>query len=54
MTDINQALAPIRPVLSLLGSAVIAVGLLKFFGVSIPISGSGLELAVAGYLMKAI
>lgn len=54
MNDINQALAPIRPILSLIGSAIIVAGLLKFFGVSIPVSGSGIELAAAGWLMKAV
>lgn len=50
----DQALSQIRPILSLVGSALIAAGLLKFFGVSVPISGSGLEIAVAGWLMKAV
>lgn len=54
MTDLNAALAPIRPFLALAGSVMIAAGLLKFFGINIPVNGSGLELAVAGYLMKAI
>ncbi len=44
----------LRPILSLAGSVLIAVGLLKFAGVNIPISGSGLELAVAGFLAKHI
>lgn len=54
MADINSALSQIRPILSLIGSAVIVAGLLKFFGVGIPVSGSGIELAAAGWLMKAI
>lgn len=52
--DLNQALSPIRPILATVGSVMIAAGLLKFFGVNIPISGSGLEIAVAGWLTKAI
>ncbi len=44
----------LRPILSLAGSILIAVGLLKFFGVNISFGGSGLELAVAGFLMKSI
>ena len=52
--NIDQSLGQIRPILSLIGSAVVALGLLKFFGVNIPLAGSGLELAVAGYLIKAI
>lgn len=43
-----------RPILSLAGSILIGVGLLKFFGINIPMGFPGLELAVAGYLMKAI
>lgn len=50
----DQIFGQLRPILSLAGSLLIAVGLLKFFGVNIPIGGSGLELAVAGYLMKSI
>lgn len=50
----DQALGQIRPILKLIGSAMIAAGLLKFFGVGIPMKGSGLEVAVAGYLTKAI
>lgn len=50
----DQALGQIRPILTLAGSALIAAGLLKFFGVNVPISGSGLEIAVAGWLMKAV
>ena len=52
--DMNQALAPIRPVLAMIGSIVIAVGVLKFFGVQVPFNGGGLELAAIGWLMKAI
>ncbi len=52
--DINNALSQIRPILQLAGSAVVAVGLLKFFGVNVPVSGSGLEIAVAGWLLKSI
>lgn len=54
MTDLNQILGQIRPILSLIGSVLIAAGLLKFFGVNIPMSGSGLEIAVAGWLLKGI
>lgn len=53
MGDLNKALGQVRPILGLFGSAIIAVGILKFFGVQIPIRGSGLELAVAGFLIKA-
>lgn len=52
--DINQILGPVRPILAIAGSILIIAGLLKFFGVNVPISGSGLEIAVAGYLMKGI
>ena len=44
----------LRPILSLVGSILIAAGILKFFGVNVPIGSGGLEIAVAGYLMKSI
>lgn len=50
--NVDSALSQLRPILSLAGSLLIAAGLLKFFGVGVPISGSGLELAVAGFLVK--
>lgn len=50
----DQIFGQARPILQLIGSALIAAGLLKFFGVNVPISGSGLEIAVAGYLAKSI
>jgi hypothetical protein len=50
----DQIFGQLRPILSLAGSILIAVGLLKFFGLNIPMNGSGLEIAVAGYLLKAI
>lgn len=52
--DLNQAIAPARPLMLLAGQILIIAGLLKFFGVNIPISGSGLEIAVAGYLLKSV
>jgi len=52
--DLNQALAPVRPITSLIGTVLIVVGLLKYFGVAIGIGGAGLELAVAGFLLKNI
>jgi hypothetical protein len=52
--DPNQLFAQLRPLLSLAGSILIIVGLLAFFGVNINSVGSGLELAVAGFLMKHI
>jgi len=51
----DQVFGQIRPILHLLGSALIAVGLLKFFGVNINVlNASGLEIGVAGYLMKSV
>ena len=50
----DQIFGQLRPILSLAGSIIIAIGLLKFAGVQIPVSGSGLELAVAGWLTKQI
>ena len=52
--DLNQALGPVRPITAMIGTVLIIAGLCKFFGVQIPINGSGLEIAVAGWLMKAI
>ncbi len=52
--DINAALAPIRPIASLVGTVLILAGLAKFFGVQIPIGGSGLEIAVAGWRLKGV
>lgn len=49
MIDLNQALSPVRPL-----TVLLIAGLAKFFGVNVPINGSGLEIAVAGWLMKAI
>jgi hypothetical protein len=46
--------AQMRPILSPVGSIIIAAGLLKFAGVQIPVSGSGLEIAFAGWLLKQI
>ena len=54
MMDLNQALSPIRPIAQLVGTVLIIGGLLKFFGVNIPINGGGLEIAVAGWLMKGV
>jgi hypothetical protein len=50
----DQIFGQLRPLLTLAGSILIAAGLLKYFGVQVPISGSGLEIAVAGYLMRSI
>lgn len=52
--NIDQAMAPVRPIISIIGSVLIAVGVLKFFGIQIPVSGSAIELAAIGYMMKAI
>lgn len=52
--DLNQAMTPVRPILQIIGSICIVIGLLKFFGANIGISYPGLELAVAGWLMKSI
>lgn len=54
MLNPDQIFGQLRPILTLAGSILIAGGLLKFFGVNVPIHGSGLEIAVAGYLMKSI
>lgn len=52
---VTQFMSHLPAILALIGSALIVVGLLKFFGVHINIvRGSGLEIAVAGYLLKAL
>ena len=43
-----------KTILQIIGSICIAVGLLKFFGLNIPMGYPGLELAIAGWLMKSI
>jgi hypothetical protein len=52
--NINQILDPIRPIAQLVGKIVLVCGVLKFFGINIPINGSGLELAAIGWLMASI
>lgn len=52
--DLNQILGPLRPFLQLAGTFLIIAGLAKFFGIDIPVSHSGLEIAVAGFLAKSI
>jgi len=52
--NIDQALGQVRPITTLIGTVLIVAGLAKFFGVQVPISGSGLEIAVAGWLIKGI
>ena len=48
-------LATARIALGWIGSVIIAIGLLKFFGFApIAITHDGLQLAVAGYLLKAV
>lgn len=52
--DLNQALNPLRPFAQLAGAVLIIGGLLKFFGIDIPVNGSGIEIAAAGWLMKQV
>ena len=52
--DLNQVLAPARPLMALAAQVLIIAGLLKFAGINIPITGSGLEIAVAGFLLKNV
>jgi hypothetical protein len=52
--QVDQALGQVRPILGLIGSLLIIVGLAKFFGVNISIGFDGLHLAAAGWLMKGI
>jgi hypothetical protein len=51
--SVDQALGQARPILSLIGSIIIAVGLAVFwFGLGINVPGSGLEFAASGFLLK--
>lgn len=53
--NLDKVFSDIRPILSFVGSAVIIVGVLKFFGVNINIvNGGGLEVAAIGFLIKHI
>lgn len=52
--NLDQVIGPARPILQLVGTICLIVGLLKFFGVNIPLNHPGLELAVAGFLLKSI
>lgn len=52
--NFTQAIDPVRPILQLIGTVCLIAGLAKFFGLNIPMSYPGLELAVAGYLLKSV
>lgn len=53
--NLDQAMGQVRPILQLIGSAVIVIGVLKFMGVNINVlNGSGLEIAAVGFLIKNI
>ncbi len=52
MLNPDQIFGQLRPLTQLAGTIILAAGLLKFFGINVPISGGGLEIAVAGYLLK--
>lgn len=52
--NIDQAIGQVRPLFQIIGMACIAVGLAKFFGFGVPVSYPGLELAVAGWLLKTL
>jgi len=52
---LDKVFSEARPILSFIGSAVIIVGALKFFGVNINVlNGGGLEIAAIGFLIKHI
>ena len=51
--NIPDIFGQIRPVLSLIGSIAICAGLLDFASV-LNVTGSGLETAIAGFLVKHI
>jgi hypothetical protein len=52
--NLDQIIAPVRPIAQLVGKIVLIAGVLKFFGLNVPINGSGLELAAIGWLMASI
>lgn len=54
MPNVDQIFGQMRPLLSIVGSVLIIAGLAKFFGFNVPINGSGLEIAVAGWLTRSI
>lgn len=54
LMSVDQALGQARPILSIIGSIIIAAGLAKFFGAGVPMAGSGIEIAAAGWLIKQI
>lgn len=52
--NFDQAMGQVRPLLSIVGSLLIAVGLAKLFGVDVMMSHSWWEIGLAGFLMKNI
>lgn len=52
--NIDQALGQVRPITALFGIALIVAGVLKYFGVDVPLRGSGAEAAVIGLCLKHI
>ena len=46
--NMDQARAQMRPIVHIVGTAVILVAALKLFGVHVPVSGNISELALVG------
>lgn len=49
----DQALGQIRPLTALIGSVLIICGVLKAFGVDIPLKGEGWQIAILGFSLKS-
>lgn len=54
MSEINRVLGQVRPILGLVGSVLIVIALLKFFGIQVPMRGGWMEIGAGGFLIKHI
>lgn len=54
MSAFDQALGQVRPVLSIIGSIMIGIGIAKLFGVDVLMGHAWWEIGLAGFLMKSI
>lgn len=50
----DQLVGQLRPILALAGTVLIAVALVKFAGVQIPLRSAWWELGLAGWLCKQV
>jgi hypothetical protein len=54
MPNPDQLFGQIRPLLALAGSVLLAVALLKYAGVNVPLRGAWWEVGLAGWFCKQI